>query len=135
VTNPGYVIDSNPSNYATMSIALGVAASDTLSVTDSTTTYPAGRTAGFLVSNPGALLNLSLLQNVTVRTLLNGTVQESATSSGALQLSALGLFSDTHEGFVSFKSTKPFNGVRVDVGSLVAAASQFYVYGACVSLQ
>jgi len=112
-----------------------VAASGYVRVTDSTTTYPAGREAGFLVVNPKALLTLTALQNVNVRTLLNGTVQETATTSNLLTLQSLGLLGNPSEGFVGFKTTKAFNAVEVDVGQLASVLGTLDVYGSCVSLQ
>jgi hypothetical protein len=135
VTNLPDVTDSSLTNFAAIKLSLGVAATGYIRVTDSTTTYPAGREAGFLVANPAALLNLTALQNVTVRTLLNGTVQDTATTSNLLTLQALGLLSNPNEGFVGFKTTKPFNAVEVDLGSLVSVLGTLDVYNSCVSLQ
>jgi hypothetical protein len=70
-----------------------------------------------------------------VVTLLNGTVQEIATGSSVLQLQALGLLYDPDAAYVEFKTTKPFNSVRVVVGSLASVLSSVKVYGACVTLQ
>ena len=135
VTNLGNVTDAVPTNYATMSVAVGVAATVSVKVKDNTTTYPAGRNVGFLLADPNSLLSLSLLQNVHVTTLLQGSVQETAGIDNLLQIKALGLLNDPNAGFVEFQTTKPFDSVRVDAGSLVSALSRFRVYGACVSLQ
>ena len=135
VSNLSNLIDSNLTNYATMNIAVGVAASAYVRVTDSTMTYPAGRQAGFLVADPSALLSITLLQNLSVRTLLNGTVQETATVGSMLTLQALGLLSNPNEGFVGFTTSKPFNAVEIDLGQLAAVLASLDVYGSCVSLQ
>ena len=134
VTNLSNVTGGNPSNFAAINISLGVAATGYVRVTDSTT-FPAGRQAGFLLVNPSALLNLTALQNVTIRTLLNGTVQETATTSNLLTLQAIGLLNNPNEGFVGFKTTKQFNAVEVDLGSLASVLGTLDVYGGCVSLQ
>lgn len=135
VSNLGNVTDANVTNYATLSVAVGVAATVSLKVKDNTTRYPAGRKAGFLMADPNALLSLSLLQNVRMVTLLQGSVQETAGIGDVLELKALGLLNDPNAGFVEFKTTKPFDSVRVDAGSLASVLSRFRVYGACVSLQ
>jgi trimeric autotransporter adhesin len=135
VSNLSNVTDSNVNNYATISIAVGVAASGYVRVTDSTTTFPAGRQAGFLVADPSALLSLTLLQNVSVRTLLNGTVQETATTGNLLTLQALGLLNNPNEGFVGFTTSLPFNAVEVDLGQLASVLGTLSVYDACVGLQ
>lgn len=135
VSNSSRVIDSNPVNFASMNVAVGVAAYDTLRVTDGSTSYPAGRKAGFVIAKPGYLLSLSLLSNLTVRTFLNGTQQEAATAATILGLSALGGSSIPDAGFLGFTTSKPFNAVRIDVGSLLSVADTVNVYGACVTLQ
>jgi plastocyanin len=135
VTNLANTTNTNAGDYATMNVAVGVAASAYVRITDSTTTYPAGRQTGFLLVNPSALLSLSLLQNVQVSTLLNGTVQETATVNNLLTLQALGLLANPQEGFVGFTTTKPFNAVEVDLGQLASVLGSVNVYGACVSLQ
>jgi hypothetical protein len=129
------VTDANLSNFASINVVVGVAATGYVRVTDTTTTYPAGREAGFLVANPAALLSLTALQNVTVRTLLNGTVQETATTGNLLTLQALGLLSNPSQGFIGFKTSLPFNAVEVDLGQLAGVLSTLNVYGSCVSLQ
>jgi hypothetical protein len=60
--------------------------------------------------------------------LLNGTVQDTATTSNLLTLQALGLLSNPNEGFVGFKTTKPFNAVEVDLGSLASVPGTLDVY-------
>ncbi len=135
VQNVANVIDSNEDNFATVYTNVGVGVTLALQVTDNTTTYPAGRTVGFLIANPSQLLSLSLLSNVSVVTRLGSTVQETATVSNLLQLTALGTLFDPNEGYVAFKTTKPFNAVQLQVNSLVGAVNNLKVYGACATLQ
>ncbi len=134
VSNLSNLTDASQSNFASLSVALGVAASASVRVTDSVS-FPAGRLAGFLVADPAALLSLTLLQNIKVDTLLNGTLQESASVGNLLTLQALGLFSNPKEAFVGFTTSKPFNAVQLDLGQLAAVLSDINVYGSCVSLQ
>jgi len=135
VSNLTNVTNSNQTDFAAMSVAVGVAATVSLRVSNSSGTFPSGRRAGFLVADPSALLNLSLLQNVTVDTLLGGTLQESATVGNLLELQALGLFNNPREGFVGFRTTKPFDALRLDLGQLANILGSLDVFGACVSLQ
>jgi len=135
VANLNNVIDSSTTDFATLSVALGVAASVSLTVSDDSTSFPAGREAGFLMAENDSLLSASLLGNISVVTLLNGTVQEIASGGSVLQLQALGLLYDPDAAYVEFKTTKPFNSVRVVVGSLASVLSSVKVYGACVTLQ
>jgi hypothetical protein len=74
------------------------------------------------------------LQNLTVRTFLNGTLRETATLSNLLSLQAVGLLNNPNEGFVGFRTSKSFNAVEVDLGSLASLLGTVDVYGACVSL-
>jgi hypothetical protein len=75
------------------------------------------------------------LQNVNVSTLLNGTVQETATTNNLLTLQSLGLLANPNEGFVGFTTTKPFNAVQIDLGQLASVLANIDVYGSCVSLK
>ena len=40
-----------------------------------------------------------------------------------------------NEGFVGFKTSKPFNAVEIDLGQLASVLGSLNVYGSCVSLQ
>jgi hypothetical protein len=134
VLHQSRVIDADLTNYAAMDVFLGVGASVNLTVTDGTTQYPGGRKAGFIISNPAGLLSLALIQGVTIQTLLGTTVQETATSADLLKLDLLNL-GGTQSGFAQFKTTKPFNAIRVNVTSLVGLLTEFNAYAACVTLQ
>lgn len=135
VSNLSNVTDSITTNFATMSVAAGVAATVGIRVTDNSTSFPAGRKAGFLMADGSTLLSLALLGNVSVVTSLNGVVQETATTANLLQLQALGLLYDPDAGYVEFTTSKSFNAVSLDVGSVLGVLSTVKVYGACVSLQ
>lgn len=132
--NPGNVINSDLNDYAAMILTVGVTSTDTLKVTG-TTTYPAGRKAGFVVANPNAVLSLSLLSNITVQTLKNNVVQESATTSSLLSLQAVGLLNNPNAGYAGFTTTKSFDSVQLVMNPLAGVLTQTNVYGACVSLQ
>jgi trimeric autotransporter adhesin len=128
------VINADLTDYASMDVFLGIGSTVSVTVTDGTTQYPAGRKAGFIVSSPAALLSLSLLSGVTIQTLLGTTVQETATSADLLRLDLLFLGGGS-TGYAQFTTTKPFNAVRVNVISLVGLLTQYNAYSACVSLQ
>jgi hypothetical protein len=135
ISNANRVIDADLTNYATMTVPVGVLATGSLRVTDSSTAFPAGRHVGFAVAQPGQVLSLAALGNVTVRTLLNGTTQEVADSATLLELMALAGNADPNARFLGFEATKPFNAVRIDVGSLLSVSTTMHVYSACVTLQ
>jgi hypothetical protein len=133
VSSPGNAVSASTVDYASMTTVAGVGATEALTVTDGTTSYPAGRKAGILLSKPAALLTVGLLSNVSVDTLLNGTVQDSGSASALLTLDAVGLLANPQEGFYYLTTTKPFNAVRVRAAS-VSVLSTLQVYGACVTL-
>jgi len=135
VSNPGYLTDSSTTNYATMVQPVGLLGTTSLTVSG-TIPYPAGRKVGFVLTEGNGLLSTSLLQGVTVETLLNGSVQESATVGGLLNLDALGLIAiNPNAGFATFTTTKPFNSLAIVAGSVLSVVATYHVYDACVSLQ
>jgi hypothetical protein len=135
VSNPGYLTDASPQTYATMIQPVGVLGTTSLTVNGSIL-YPAGRKVGFVLTEGNGLLTASLLQGVTVETLLGSTVQESATIGGLLNLDALGLIAvNPNAGFATFTTTKPFNSLAIVAGSVASVIATYNVYDACVSLQ
>ncbi len=135
VSNPQNLVDASTSNYATMVQPVGLLGTTSLTV-NGTTLYPAGRKVGFVLTEGNGLLSTTLLQGVTVETLLGGVVQESATIGGLLNLDALGLIAvNPNAGFASFTTTKPFNSLAIVAGSVLSVIATYNVYDACVSLQ
>lgn len=138
VTNTGNVVNSTPTDYATLSIPLAIAGTTTLEVSG-TAAFPAGRKAGFILANGNSLLNAALVGGIKIQTLLNGVVQETATTTGlgdVAQVQAAGLLSiDQYAGYFEFTTTLPFNDVQIVAGSLAAVNSNLRVYSACVSQQ
>jgi len=135
VANLNNVVDTSTLNYATITEPVGVLATTSLTV-DGTTTYPAGRKVGFVVAEGTTLLSLQAIQGLTVVTLLNNAVQETATANGLLNLDALGLIAvNPAAGFVDFTTTKPFNSVAIVAGSVASVIGTYKVYDACVTLQ
>ncbi|HEY0975102.1 MAG TPA: hypothetical protein VGE57_11465 [Solimonas sp.] len=86
-------------------------------------TAPVGSYAVFGVSFPTATLELSLLQEVRVRTFLNGTQQETV----ALDASTLDLLGAVSVGdpraFVGVKATKPWNAASIGIDPIVISAN------------
>ena len=135
VVDESYAVDADKTNASSLNVLAGVIGSITLQVTDSTA-FPAGRKAGFIIADGNSLLSLSALQNVSIITSLQSTVQETASASNLLDLQALGLLAyDPTAGYAEFTTTKPFDSVAINVQSLLSVLSTVKVYGACVSLQ
>lgn len=137
VQNPNNAIDTDPLSLATITAPVSLlGAASVLSVVDTSTTYPVGRRVGFVLADPaGALLTATLLQNVTVRATLNGTVTSSADLGSLLNLDLLGtsLIGGAVPGYASFVPTGPFNGVDLAFRNVVGALGQLKVAQVCVS--
>ncbi len=138
VTGLGNVIVGSTTAPSVITTPLGLLGEGVaLTVTDTATSFPAGRQAGFMLSDGGSALSLSLLSNVSLATYLHGSLQETATTSNnLLKLQALGLLSvGANAGYVGFTTTKPFDEVSVKVQSVATVLSTVNVYRACVSLK
>jgi hypothetical protein len=138
VSGLGNVILASTTSPSVMVTGVGLLGGGvTLAVTENGTTFPAGRQAGFMISDGASLLSLSLLNNVNLVTYLHGTVQETAsTANNLIKLQALGLLSvNSNAGFAGFTTSKPFDEVSISVQQVAGLLSSVNVYRACVSLK
>jgi len=135
VTNPNNVIDSDPTNFASINLDLslltggaGLAVKGPQGVT-----YPAGQIPGFTLFVPNALLvAATVLPQITISTALGSTAQESSTFSGVLTLDLLGLLSNNAPFYLGIKTTKPFDTVAISAAPIVAGAlTTLNVVNAC----
>lgn len=112
------IIDADTSNFATINLAVGVLANGQVSVKDQLTDYPAGSFAGFDIENNN-LLDLGLLDALTITTYLNGVQQESV--SGQSQLLSVNTSLLTVDGrrVVGFLTTQPFDEVQITAANLL----------------
>lgn len=128
VTGASNIIDSNASNYANINILAGLLASGSVSVVDPLVgSYPGGTFAGFSVEDTGGLGG-SLLNAFTLTTYLNGVQQESV---GSGSLFDLPVFVGKH--VVGFKTTQPFNEVKLSAGSLAGLNTNVHIYEAILA--
>lgn len=133
VQQPQNVLNQDPTNYAIVNSPVGLLSTETLVATNKKT-FTAGHTAGFIASQPSELITANLLGTFSISTLLNGKVQETATGSTALlHLDLLTLLNNPSASFVSFKTTKDFNGLAFTDGNLLSVLGQANLYQACVS--
>lgn len=136
VQNTPSVISSSTTDFATITVVAGVAASGAISVKDVLTTFPAGSTAGFVIRDVNTLLQLELFNSITVSTYNNGIFQESRSGSGLLDLAVLNLLNISLTGAndfnIGFRTTLPYDEVRISVGSLAGVINIIQVYGAFV---
>lgn len=128
IANAANVVDSSTTNFGNISIPLGLVGGVYFSV-DTNTIFPAGYRAGFLVDNGGGLIDLSLFSSFSIKTYLNGTLQETAASGALLDVA---LFGGANSNAISFVTTKAFDEVRLEAGSLIGALLDLDVYYAFV---
>ena len=90
-------------------------------------TFPAGTLAGFIVADPKAVLNVALLQTLTVSTTLTSgtttTVEDSAGNNTTLALDLLTLLGDDTKIGVAVETTKPFSGLELNLGGVANVLS------------
>ncbi|MCE7989583.1 MAG: choice-of-anchor D domain-containing protein [Caldilinea sp. CFX5] len=128
ITNSANVVDANTTNFGNISIPLGLVGGVYFAV-DTNVTFPAGYRAGFLVDNGGGLIDLSLFSSFSIKTYLGGALQETAASGALLDVS---LFGGANSNAISFVTSKAFDEVRLEAGSLVGALLDLDVYYAFV---
>ena len=116
INNVDNVLNSDPNSYTSIRITLGAAGSANLAVQTGNQIFDGGTFAGFEVEST-SLLDIGLLNDITVRTYLNGEFQESS-NSGNLLLD-VGALGSTPKAIVGFETTLPFNEVEYSMGITV----------------
>lgn len=115
VINADAAVDSDPNSYASIDFNLGVLATGSLSIKDELTDYSANTYAGFEIEN-STILNLDLLNGITVLTYLDGVLQESKTGSSELLSVDSGLlFTGAERSQIGFVATLPFDEVQIAI--------------------
>ncbi|RQO30169.1 hypothetical protein DBR32_11330 [Taibaiella sp. KBW10] len=117
ITNPGFAVDTDQTNYATVVQTVGLAANAEFEISDAVTTYN-NTFAGFDIENPN-LLNLGLLSNITVSAYRNDTLVASATGNNLLALNT-GLLAGSGRQIVGFVPNGSFNSVRISFNQTLA---------------
>ena len=134
--------DDDLTNFASLTIPVGLAASVSLTVNGGVGTITpgaSGRTVGFVVVDPSAVLTLALLDTVSVSTVSVAADQttvtpvETTSATNPLQLNLLGLLSSGTGAFISFTAHQPFNGLAITDGTGVGVLTVLNVYTACVA--
>lgn len=124
----GNATDNNTSNFATFNtLALSTIR---LTVESTGGYYAAGTYAGFDIQSTSGLLDLDLLNSITIKTYLGTTLQEQADlGSGTLDLNLLTAGGKQRAGF---KTTKNFDRIMIEQFSTLSLGSSLQVYGAVV---
>lgn len=131
VVNPDNVIDGNPTP-ATITVAVGVAATGSISVKNALVTYPASTSntfVGFDISKP-VLAGVGLFDGLTVTTYKSGTAVQSFTGGSLLSVNSA-ILTGTGRRTVGFLATSDFDEVRLTVGA-ISVLQTINVYGVVV---
>lgn len=137
------LIDSDPSNYVSLSSTLGINAGNaaSVSVTAPAHTFVNDEYTGFVVKAASPLANVGLLSGVTISTYLDGAlVEQSTVANNLLKLNALNVLSingsvPADAQVVYFKTTGDFDEVRLTVNDLAGIGNELQVYSAFVSAE
>ncbi|MGI8951230.1 MAG: T9SS type A sorting domain-containing protein [Chitinophagaceae bacterium] len=119
VVNKHHAVDSNVTNYATLTSPVGVICTEGIQVTFPHGAIDSGFYAGFYISATDVL---TLVSSLTVKTYLHGIFQEGAT--GVTLLTAF----INNSGYVYIHTTLPFNAIELDVSGLVSLFNVVNVY-------
>lgn len=111
-TNPQFTVDANTSNFAVGNILLTGSVTLRVSDTNPSHIYDAGNFAGFRVSS--SAFSLGLFTSLTIRTYLNGGLQESQAALNLIGLSTGFLSSQIDIGFIT---TMDFNQIEISIGT------------------
>ncbi len=115
VVDVANILDNNEDNYATIGGTLSLTP---IRVTvELNATQASGTFTGYEISNGGTLINLSLIQNFSIKTYLNNTLQETYASAELASLGLLGLSGTS--SIIGFSTNKPFNAVMIETSSLL----------------
>jgi len=136
MVNPGNIVDTNTSNYATATIpAASILSIFSAYATVSTNSLlPANTYAGFTIEKAANLIGVSVLENITVTLYNNNTQTDVFTSTGSL-ISGNFFTTDSNKFYVGGKATKPFNRIKVTFysGTGVRIPQNYYIYNAFAS--
>lgn len=135
IENAEFVVDTIKDNYAEITTTANVLAGSSLAVKNPIQAFPKGSYAGFVIKNGvSGLLDLDLINAVTIKTYLNNVPQESKSAGNLLNLDLLiKLVGPTHNARpVGFITSKPFDEIVITVVDLLGVAKNMHVYSAFV---
>ena len=131
-TDTQFLIDSDPSNFATINNTVGVGVIGKLAVKNQITDYSSGSFAGFTIETP-ALANVDALNGITIKTYLNGVVQETKSGSGALVAVGSNLLTGSGRQTLGFVTSTDYDEVQINFENTVAVSfGTIRVYNAVI---
>jgi hypothetical protein len=143
VVDPHAVVDTDPQNFATLQVGIGLAGTAFISVFDSARVSPPGTRVGFLVAGDDEAaipLTVAVGQQTTITTFLNGTEQDSTRPSAdspplALQILEVPILlpgaPPAETRFIGLVTEKEFDEVRLDFGGAVNLLNSLRVFSLC----
>ncbi|MFA9187263.1 beta strand repeat-containing protein, partial [Flavobacterium magnesitis] len=136
VNNTNNLLTADQTDFANITVIAGVLGSGSVAVKDHLFTYPQGTFAGYLIRDLGTLAQVNLLQSLTISTYNNGVLQEARSAGQLIDLSLLGIdILGSTPGLynVGFKTSLPFDEIKLTLSSLASVINSIDVYGAFVN--
>ncbi len=126
ITGTANLVNSNLDDFARIALNVALNASATISVKEATQDFPAGFFAGFEISNTD-LLSAGFLDNLRVETWLGDVFSESAAAGDLIDAA---LLSNTGRQILGFRTTQPFDEIRLvftqALGASLGTTDVFY---------
>ena len=122
-TDFGNIVDSDLESFAELDLVAASAGSSIVRVKKVNGSYPGGRRVGFVIETVGGLLSVDLAESLTLRTRLDGVIQESITFSGPSGLLGIGLLAgDDPKRRLTLETTEDFDEVELVLTSAVSVS-------------
>lgn len=109
INNADNALNDDPNSYAGINITVGAIGTANFAIQTGNQEFDGGTFAGFEVQST-SLLDIGLLNSITIKTYLNGVLQETS-NSGNLLLD-VGAIGSTPKAIIGFETTLPFNEVE-----------------------
>ena len=135
LSSPYNVVDANTGNFATITMPLiSFLTGSRLTVKSNTGLYPKNTFGGFTLEKNASLISLDLLKSINV-IFYNGTTETERRSGGQL-LSGDFFVTSSNRFYVGFKSTKPFDRMKIEISNPLGAGllQQYKIFNAFVQL-
>jgi hypothetical protein len=125
ISNVSRLIDSNLTNYATVSTLIGVGVTHRLRATDGNDVFASGTFAGYRIAPGSGLISVDLLNSISIRTYLGGVVRETTTGASLISLS---LLASPGNYVLGFNTNLSFDAIEISLNSLAGIASNTNIY-------
>ncbi|MCJ7933399.1 MAG: T9SS type A sorting domain-containing protein [Chryseobacterium sp.] len=135
LSNPYNVTDTNQSNYATITMPLiSFFTGARLTVKSNTGLYPANTFGGFTLAKTASVISIDILKSISV-IFYNGSTETERKTGGQL-LSGDFFVTASNRFYLGFKSTKPFDRMKIEVSNPLGAGllQSYMIYNAFVQL-